>query len=170
MHHIVRKFCRPCPITTAELWTVPVPSVLSALSKTIKGRLNALAVLGLCLFLLALILPGRRRTFSERICLAGVAAGVITSRRYFNESSCGPSLGGSCMPSEMSCTSSAQLSPNIPLLHGFVKSLSQHGHRLPAIRLSVAYRSSDSAKKLLLARFVCVIASNASSVVTVFGA
>ncbi len=73
------------------LWTVPFRQ-FDLIKKTIKGRLNALAVLGLAFFFVA-ILPERTLRL-RRIAAASVARrGVRRATLPAVSLSCGPSLG-----------------------------------------------------------------------------
>ncbi len=79
LYHIV--LCQAVPPVSDCAWFVPFHG-LPTLSKTIKSSVKCILQLGLCLFLLSLILPGRRRTIKPQIyCLAGVALGVRRATR-----------------------------------------------------------------------------------------
>ncbi len=118
----VGQLCYPCRCKPGRFRSVGLPT----LSKTIKSKVNALA-LSARLFLLSLILPGRRRTPNLQTlpcgrCPQGCASHLTRSAVVYN---CGPSSCGSCMPCKMSCTSS-RLSSWSLRSHGFVQVVHSH--------------------------------------------
>ena len=92
---------------TAGLWTFR-RRFADLIKDNQKARLNALTCVRPCLFLLSLILPGRRRTlYLQTHCLAGFARWVcVALRAPLKGYRCKPSSCRSCNPCKMSCTSS----------------------------------------------------------------
>lgn len=118
---------------TTGLWTFP-PSVCRPYQRQSKSKAKCTRGARPCLFLLSLILPGRRRTINlQTHCLAGVARRGV---RRATRSAMGLQLRAIIMQvlhtlQDVMHVFTAQLAFSLCGLLGFVHIvLGQHGHRL----------------------------------------
>lgn len=119
---------------TPGLWTVPFRRFADLIKDNQKARLNALTCVRPCLFLLSLILPGRRRTlYLQTHCLAGVARRGVRRATRSAMNLLLPAIIMQVLHAlhDVMHVFTAQLAFSLCGLLGFVHIVfGQHGHRL----------------------------------------